>query len=239
VPPRTKARRVQDWLFLGGGAALLFASFTQFPFADRELPRWTAYVRVAAFLAFFVLAIWGWRTRFRGDAKLKAVRKGERWQLGESYAVAVDERCDGKRAPTVLAIDEEALEFGTLDPKRTPLDAVVAVRVRSSWIEIETKGARFRLVPSSYADRERLLWELAYRRADAFEFAAEKPQGATTSQSPADEDVADLDRRMTGSGLGSALAGPMDAGNPAPPRKSGLGVGLFAPPPGDPRESSM
>ena len=32
-------------------------------------------------------------------------------------------------------------------------------------------------------------------------------------------------------GLASALAGPMDRGNPAPPRKSGLGVGLFVAPP--------
>ena len=64
-----------------------------------------------------------------------------------------------------------------------------------------------------------------------------KPGSAPPAAVPAPSE--DAARPATGLALGSALAGPMESGNPAPPRKSGLGVGLFVPPPGSKPDSEM
>jgi hypothetical protein len=227
------AKTLRKWL----GAAfleLLGAAVAGAFFIPLDWGQWTVYVRVGASLVLLAFAATAVREGLRKDRRLKTARAGGGWPLGEPYFLEVD--TDGVRRGARLELGESTL---AIEGASEPWSDVLAIRVRPVWIEIETKRRRVRVVPSSYAERERLLWELAYRRADAFEFAAEKPAGAAPASTAADEDVADLDRRMTGSGLGSALAGPMDGGNPAPPRKSGLGVGLFAPPPGGPRESSM
>jgi hypothetical protein len=138
-------------------------------------------------------------------------------------------------------------------PDSTPFDDVTVVRVRRTEIEIEARWWKVRVVPKDYEDRQRLLWELALRCNAAVErgideAAAEarakarplvpaprakpsaSPDAPVALAPPADPSrLTDLDRAMTG--LGSALAGPMTPRNPAPPRKSGLGVGLFPAPP--------
>jgi hypothetical protein len=197
----------------------------------------------------------------RSYRTLKQVRAGERWPLGERYPVELDARCNGSRVWHDLVIGEDILEFHPLsgegpfgdslpDDLRIAARDVTAIRVRSTWIEIESTGARLRLVPRSYADRERLLWELAVRCNDAMERGIDEAAGAertlATALKPspaaprADEPLAaatrsgdtdSLDRGM--SSLGSALAGPANRPNPAPPRKSGLGNGLFVVPGSD------
>ena len=159
--------------------------------------------------------------------RVREARAQGRWPLGEPYEVELDIGCSGSRAWHRLQISEAALEFADMKvfgaSLRSPLRDISAIRVRASWIEIaETQGVRIRLVPRSYADRQRLLWELAVRVPDAFEFAAEDaPPGVPA---PAPEPV---DLTHTPTGLASALAGPDRSANPPPPRNAGLGCGLF------------
>jgi len=210
---------------------------------------------VLAILGVVLLAAELLRDR-RTYRTLKQVRAGERWPLGERYPVEVDARCNGSRVWHDLVIEEDALVFHPLNGEGPFMDTlpddlriasrdVTAIRVRSTWIEIEAPGTRVRLVPRSYADRERLLWELAVRCNAAMErgideaansertmAAALKPAPVATAPHdaprPAPTDPADLDGLDRGmSSLGSALAGPAQRRNPAPPRKSGLGNGLF------------
>jgi hypothetical protein len=191
------------------------------------------YVILAAVPLLAIAVVYEVRRDLGSYRRLKAVRAGGRWPLGESYAVEIDELCDGARRGGVLVLDEEALEFGPLDSTVVALKDVVAIHVRPTWIEFVTTDRRFRVVPRSYADRERLLFELAVRCNQAMERGIEESASPAPTPPAPPGDVEDLDRRMTGSGLASALAGPMDRGNPAPPRKSGLGNGLFVAGPGD------
>lgn len=164
---------------------------------------------------------------------LREVRVGGRWPLGEGYQVGLDVGGSGLRVASRLEIDEVALEFGVMDRFTIPVAGVDAIRVRPSWIEIEGAGRLVRIAPGSYADRERLLWELAVRCPDAMERGIdETPPRLPTQRAAASPLVDGSGSGASGLALGSALAGPMDRGNPAPPRKSGLGVGLFMPPPG-------
>jgi hypothetical protein len=231
MPQASFRRRLLHFALHGAFAALVLLAITA---RDRNwmTREWAPVPQFVLVLLLMVVGFIAIRSDLRAYRALKEARASGRWPLGAGYHVEIDELCDGTRRGCRLEIGGTEIAFETLDRTNLALAEVVAIRVRPSWIEIESKDRRFRVVPRSYADRERLLWELAYRRADAFEFAAEAPRGAATpSSASATDDVADLDRRMTGSGLGSALAGPMTPTNPAPPRKSGLGVGLFVPPP--------
>jgi hypothetical protein len=216
---------------------------------------------VLAILGVVLLAAEFLRDR-RSYRKLKQVRAGERWPLGERYPVEVDARCNGSRVWHDLEIGEDVLAFHPLngegpfgdtlpDDLRIASRDVTAIRVRSTWIEIESTAGRLRLVPRSYADRERLLWELAVRCNAAMERGIDEAAGAERARTealkpapaatvshdaprPASTDSANLDGLDRGmSSLGSALAGPARRPNPAPPRKSGLGNGLFVVPGGD------
>jgi len=209
----------------------------------REVER---YAVLAAIPILVLVVVWEVRRDLQSYRRLKEVRSGGRWPLGEPYTIQLDPRGDGSRSWCNLEFTEDAVEFSHLSGayevpelgsgrlRIAPKD-VSAVRVRATWIEIESGTLKFRVVPRSYADRERLLYELAVRCNDAMERGIDESAGpARKPASPAPPgDVEDLDRRMTGSGLASALAGPMDRGNPAPPRKSGLGNGLFIGPTDD------
>jgi hypothetical protein len=119
---------------------------------------------------------------------------------------------------------------------------VASVRVRRAGIDLVDASGALTLFPASYADRERLLWELAVRCPDAMERGLDEsaPPPARPAP-PASAPPASDEHPIGPSGLalGSALAGPAERGNPAPPRKSGLGVGLFGPPPGQGGDREM
>jgi hypothetical protein len=167
--------------------------------------------------------------RARGAARSKG-----RWPLGLPYPAEVIER--GVKAKCQVVFDEESIARESrlgLKAEELPLARVRTVRVRPSWIEIAWPGGAFRISPGSYDDRQRLLWELAVRLPDAMERAmdedAERDRAAAAKRdAPA---PAAADPAPPVGGLASALAGPGASSNPPPPRKSGLGVGLFAPPP--------
>jgi hypothetical protein len=196
---------------------------------------------VASLIAIEVLAagiviaalIANWRTRRR----INEGREGDRWPLGEPYLVGFEHRGRGDRTHGELHVGPEDLTLLTHLGRRTTvtLADVTAVRVRATGIDVETARETLILFPASYADRQRLLWELAVRCPDAMErgldeAAAPPARPAPSAAAPPAE--GEHARGPSGLALGSALAGPMDRANPAPPRKSGLGVGLFVPPPG-------
>jgi len=209
-------------------------------------PAWAPWIVGAVAVWFFGVVFWTVATFVRDQIRdrrayrtLRDIHEGGRWPLGEPYRVEVDPWDSGARIPHTMRMSERGVEFR---PRRIlarscDFAGVDVVRVHASWIEIVRGDESVRVVPRSYADRERMLWELAFRWSAAIHRGIdETPPAVPTSVasgSAAPVDVDDLDQRMTGSGLASALAGPMNRGNPAPPRNSGLGNGLFVVPTDD------
>ena len=181
----------------------------------------------------------------RTRRRIRDGRKDGRWAIGEPYQVQFEFRGRKGRSAGELHVGKEDLSIlvDFQEAVSIELAEVKSVRVRRTAIDVHTPHEVLALVPASYADRERLLWELAVRCPDAMD------RGMDEDASPAKSSAAPASRTQTSpppapdapSGpapgasdlaLDSALAGPVDRGNPAPPRKSGLGVGLFVPPPG-------
>jgi hypothetical protein len=189
-----------------------------------------------------------------------ALRRPAKRELGRPFLLRVLAPRPHARfvGTAALVVSEDALSFETDPrgagglPERISTGAVRTVRVQPSVVEIEWEDASGRrsasLAPASFADRERLLWEMAVRAPAAVERGLEEERTsrpATPGRPPAaaaaagQSDVpsaaaamADLDARMDG--LGTALAGPGASGQRAPP-KSGLGCGLFVAEPRDDR----
>lgn len=203
-----------------------------------------AAVLFAVLLGAMIFAAVAAIRRSRREAReIRDARKVGRWPLGMRYVVEADHALDGSRRPSELNVGETEIRIATIETdsplfpdvrRRMPLADVVAIRVRSSWIEIAAADQRVRVVPRSYEDRQRLLFELAVRCNDAVERGIDEDAAAARAAPPATAhaprfreglDPTGLDRAATG--LGSALAGPDAPLNPAPPRRSGLGVGLF------------
>lgn len=136
-----------------------------------------------------------------------------------------------------------------------PFGDIVLVRARASWIDLvcEREGRRttFEVRNIAYADRQRMLWELAVRVPEAVErgiATAAAPQrepvrrdrdsapthssalGASARASDAGPALPGIDAAMTGLGSSLVAAAPR---NPPPP-KSSLGCGLFV---GTPRDT--
>ncbi|MCE9634779.1 MAG: hypothetical protein K8T90_03650 [Planctomycetes bacterium] len=133
-----------------------------------------------------------------------------------------------------------------------PFGDIVLVRARASWIDLvcEREGRRttFEVRNVAYADRQRMLWELAVRVPEAVErgigsatptatptatSAQTKTQPTKSSSGDAAPRAAEsgpalpgMDAAMTG--LGSSLVA--DATRNPPPPKSSLGCGLFVGP---------
>jgi hypothetical protein len=204
-----------------------------------QFPRVPPWVVVLAFIPTVVFH--GYRLA-TGSADANRYRSPEKvngnWPVGAPYRLAVDANCKGRRELCTVVIDAGGISFdhialglsGTDVPLRVDFLPTTKIREHRTYIEIGDDGDRIRLHPPFYADRERLLFELAVRWPDAFEFRSDaKPAAAVTGASPP-EPATYVPAEPTG--LASELAGPMNGANPAPPRKSGLGVGLFAPPPG-------
>jgi len=191
-------------------------------------PYYLALVGVGLVIAVasFVPRIAKWRRarKWRDDAK----RTG-RWPLGEPYRCVVTIPRRAKDVGGQLTIGADELRFAGRSTDAAIdsmilLDDVTMVRVQRSWIEIDSRDVTMQIKPRDYADRERLLFELAVRCNDAMERGLpSEPHAPAPATASADPDAI----ASGGSGLASALAGPMDRGNPAPPRKSGLGNGLF------------
>jgi hypothetical protein len=171
-------------------------------------------------------------------------RQGDRWPLGEPYRLEY-QPAGGTRRGAELDIGTEDLSLIPVkggDLLRIDFADVTSVRVRRSGIDVRSRGADLTLFPGSFADRERLLWELAVRCPDAMERGLDESAPPPARPAPPASAPPASDEHPSGpSGLalGSTLAGPMDRGNPAPPRKSGLGVGLFPPPPGQRGDREM
>ena len=146
---------------------------------------------------------------------------------------------------------ERVLEY--VVERSVPLRAIRAVLDRPPAIVVVYGGGdsgipetRLPIVPGSYADRQRMLWEFAVRVPDAVErgigtsATPREPTGTGRTLPPtgplrgtpapaAGAGLTGMDDAMAS--LGSALV-TGDSQRPAPPR-SGLGVGLFAAPPSD------
>lgn len=242
-----RLKRRQRWLRVTAIAGI--AAVAGSHLSHRWAARLGGETAAAVLIAIEVLAaavvsislIANWRTRRR----ILAGRQGDRWPLGEPYNVTFEHRGRGNRTQGELHVgtDDLTLLARLGDGTTVALADVTAVRVRASAIDVETAGETLMLFPASYADRQRLLWELAVRCPDALERGMDEQtaDAKTAPAAPSDARVSteDSDRRPSDLALGSALAGPMDSGNPAPPRKSGLGVGLFVPPPGSKFEPPM
>jgi hypothetical protein len=244
LDPKRRRRSWLDWLRVGAFFAFYVAMIKGPP---RFIPaEWTNWIAGAVAVAFWSLVIW-MIVRFvrdeirdrRAFRTLHDVRDGGRWPLGARYAVELDAWCNGGRVWHTMRIDERGVTFRPRAPLSRRIDfvGIDVVHVHASWIEIVSGNESVRVVPRSYADRERMLWELAVRWPDALnrgiDAIAAHPAAPADVSPAAPVDVDDLDRRMTGSGLASALAGPMNRANPAPPRNSGLGNGLFVVPTDD------
>jgi len=238
------------------GPGLWFSAVLLIEFLLREVlgSRWIvgrpAVQAVLIAVAAVVLVAGGYKTVVEYRRKKRErieVRATGRWPTGSPHVIALDAHSDGSRVEGTLVFESDGLRVDpapSLVPDVIPFADVATVRVRSAWIEVETRLWKFRVVPASYEDRQRLLWEFALRCNAAMERGIDEAAGAertlATALKPspaaprADEpppaatrsgDTDSLDRGM--SSLGSALAGPAQRRNPAPPRKSGLGNGLF------------
>jgi hypothetical protein len=239
---RTRRRRTwRDWSPWG---AFFVAYYLLGGGLDRVVaPEWRRLIDAAIVALFGTLLSWtigrGVRDAIRrrsATRRLRSATDAGRRPLGEPYDVELDLWDNGGRIPHTIRFDEHGATFRRRQPFSRGVEfvGIDVVRVRASWIEIVSGDESVRVVPGSYADRERMLWELAVRWSEAIDRGIDETTPATTSAAPvAPGDVADLAPRTTGTGLASALAGPMDRGNPAPPRKTGLGNGLFVAPPGD------
>jgi hypothetical protein len=175
--------------------------------------------------------------RRRRDRAERAVTG--RWPTGSPYVAAIQAAAHAPRVPANLVFQDAGLR---VDPAPDPVPDVIpfadvtTVRVHSPSVEIETRLWTFRVFTSSYDDRQRLLWELALRCNAAMERGLDETAPAAPPGAPASAErtAAHADEFGGGvAGIGSALAPPPKTSTPAPPRKSGLGVGLFPLPPRD------
>ena len=220
-------RRRRRWYVHGVAYAGAVAAFAVL---ERTLPNPLFVVVAIAILAVAViraLPAFVERVRERSrNVNRASPPPGQKWPLGLPYHVELDEECDGSRRWNRLRIDESTIEFRDIedlgDPLTIHLADVTSIRTRASWIEIAAADETcVRVVPGDFADRQRLLWELAVRVPDAFEFATAET-GPTVPVPPPEP----VDLTHTPTGLASALAGPDRSANP-PPRNAGLGCGLF------------
>ncbi len=228
APERTRTRTI--WSAIAEMVVLFVALYaaTNVGLERWFPPAWIPWVEVCAAVVFVPLFAWsvfkfvrGTARRRRASRAVRDARREGRWPLGAPYDVQVDARDNGERIWHSLTLGEGDATFQPKDGLGRKFDfaRIDVIHVRPTWIEFVSGAESVRVVPKSYADRERLLWELAVRFNDAME------RGIPT---------ADPDAIVSGgSGLASALAGPMDRGNPAPPRNSGLGNGLFVAPPSE------
>lgn len=111
-----------------------------------------------------------------------ATTAGTRWPLEKQYRLTVVElaapggRADpGKRAAAVLRVQDSRIIVVAADAGGWEPPAVIAsadierIELTSASAVLVGRGAAYALVPASYADRERLEWELAVRFPDAVE----------------------------------------------------------------------
>jgi hypothetical protein len=216
------------------------------------------FVRAVAITAAVAIAVVGgvkaiaeYRRKKRDRSEARATG---RWPTGRAHSVGLEVHPYGARTQATLVFEPGGLRVDPAPdvvPDVMPFADIATVRVHSAWIEAETRLWTFRVVPVTYEDRQRLLWELALNCNAAMERGIDEAAGAERAQSAAlkpapvtsqaddlpraaateSANLDGLDRGM--SSLGSALAGPAQRPNPAPPRKSGLGNGLFVVPDGD------
>jgi hypothetical protein len=233
-----RLRRRARWLritAIAGPALAILAQFLTHPVMRESVPV-SEFVLMLFMPAALTIGIAALIAARRTRRRIEESRQGERWPLGEPYGLAFQHKGRGNRSHGELHVGPDDLtllvQFG--DPVSVPLTDVATIRVRASAIDVETPRAVLMLFPGSYADRQRLLWELAVRCPDAMERGIDESAATARPAPPAAAPLASDDppRGPSGLALGSALAGPMERGNRAPPRKSGLGVGLFVPPPG-------
>ena len=244
------AKRPSPWLVWGLRLGPAAAAIVVFAFLRPEAAVLPAVVTVIVLLAIVGSVV--------VSVRLGGLRRPAKRELGSPFLLRVAEVRPQSRIVGVatLIVAADALTFETDPsgagglPERIATRAVRAVRVQPSAVEIEWDDASGRrsvaLVPANFADRERLLWEMAVRAPAAVERGLEdertaqpaprvSPGAPPAPAGPADvpdaaSAMADLGARMEG--LGTALAGPGAGGQRAPP-KSGLGCGLFVAEPRD------
>jgi hypothetical protein len=207
------------------GVVLIFVLSAPQTFGEiGTLPR-TA-LALAAIVAWVVAAVADMiRDRRTRHLQVEARAAGKS-TLGEPYHVGLE----GTNGGALLQFSDTELSLSKpiADTVRLPLAEIESIRVRATSIEIHHPEHVLKIRPTSYADRQRLEFELAYRCNDAMERGIDQTAAPPLAPSPAPAPPPD-ERVVTG--LGSALAPPPKTSTPAPPRKSGLGVGLFPMPP--------
>jgi hypothetical protein len=235
---RPHRRAPRPWqLVLWASTVLLIALPVSLKLLGFPVSRW---VLAFAFVPVTASEIWHAvkaRLRARRAARRRGAPSGAAaWPLGEPYEIGVDVHCDGERELCTATADARGIAFDNVNgglggsdvPMRVDVTGETYVEAHPLYVEIGGARDRIRLHPYAYVDRERLLAELAARWPDAFRFAEPRRPVAPPARLERPPGMV-LTEHF---GLASALAGPMDPGNPPPPRKSGLGVGLFVPPPG-------
>lgn len=157
--------------------------------------------------------------------------------LGEPYVLLIGQGSDTGRWEKdgrTLQFTETEIRFSGSrfrSQLHIPLGEVEAVDVHAAWIQLRYASTSLRIRPANYADRQRLLWELAVRCNAAMERGLDEANRHAGGAAAPAASIENIGEGLTG--LGSALAVPATQRNPPPPRKSGLGVGLFPMPPSD------
>jgi hypothetical protein len=153
--------------------------------AARHVPdAWARGIVVALTLAFWSAIAWALWTVWRRVFRTRGPGRGPA-DLGHPYEFHVETARGGRRAPVRLVLSPDELKIrpsgphalvGGFDPPLpdgVPLAALRSVDPRPATIVVAFDGPSgpesLAFAPSSYADRQRFLWELAVLRADLFD----------------------------------------------------------------------
>ena len=212
-----------------------------------------------------VLLIWGLVFWALGRLLLRREDPGRGTgpdRLGLPHDVDLELHPGGERARVRLTLTADEITLEVRDLRRhlgdlhPPLPAAVgladvdAVRTEAATVVLVTSQGHapreLRLVPASYAARERLLWELAVRRPEAFRAVGAAPPSPASAApralpptGPAAADAAPAGDARTHFAELDARAEPLGSGLVAAdrtqraPHRSKLGCGLFAVEPPD------
>jgi hypothetical protein len=190
-PPRQW--KWHPWALLTAGAGSIALRLAGESDPDRELLRripakWQDAIGAAFLAAFWIVAgLWLWRavrTRGRGPGHGPE-------DLGHPYEFELELAHNGDRVKLRVALARRTMSFdlldararfGALDPPLPPsvrVEDVRALRPEPSRLVLDVETAEgpqtVTLIPGSYADRQRFLWEVAVLRPDLFDAPAPQP----------------------------------------------------------------
>jgi hypothetical protein len=193
-------RRWKPYLWFTGVTTALYVAFQVVRRLEIDVvvvPRpWVRPLYILIGVVFWGAVIWGFVVLVRRQLHPRGPGHGPQ-DLGHPHDVGLELARNGERIPIRLVIGAEGLDvtlrstkhgFGTFDPplpERIALADVRALRVEAARLvlDVETAGGpqSLPLFPATYADRQRLIWEMAVRRPELFEGRGAGPASAHSS----------------------------------------------------------